>query len=162
MLLRRRRNCWCQVEKSEAKMIHHRQRKGKKDRKELSWRGEMRKERWRKCLLQSQCGIICISHILKSMTHASIKIKIRRRFCLPDHSFLDFVEEAREGDWFPRWSGTDAAGKKASPLELLILGSFRYLGRGFTFDDLEEATGISEEVHRFFSSVHHSWEYNSI
>jgi hypothetical protein len=31
-----------------------------------------------------------------------------------------------------------------------VLGSLRYLGRGWTFDDLEEATGISEEVHRVF------------
>ena len=54
--------------------------------------------------------------------------QIRRRFRLPYHSFLDFVEEAREGDWFPQWSETDATGKKALPLQLLILGSFKYLG----------------------------------
>ena len=35
-------------------------------------------------------------------------------------------------------------------MELLVLGSLRYLGRGWTFDDLEEATGISEESHRVF------------
>jgi hypothetical protein len=39
---------------------------------------------------------------------------------------------------------------KTSPLGLLILGSLRYLGRGFTFDDCEESTAISEEVHRVF------------
>ena len=32
----------------------------------------------------------------------------------------------------------------------MILGAFRYLGRGFTFDDLEEVTAISEEIHRCF------------
>lgn len=72
--------------------------------------------------------------------------KFRRRFRLPYHSWLEFVEDAKEGNWFPRWM----AGKDSSPLELLILGAFRYLGRGWTFDDLEEATGISEEVHRCF------------
>ena len=46
--------------------------------------------------------------------------------------------------------GCDATGKKSSPLELLILGSLRYLGRGWTFDDCEESTAISEEVHRKF------------
>ena len=46
--------------------------------------------------------------------------------------------------------GKDAKGKPSSPLELLILGAFRYLGRGLTFDDLEESTAISEEVHRKF------------
>ena len=40
--------------------------------------------------------------------------------------------------------------QESSPLELLILGAFRYLGRGLTFDDLEESTAISEEVHRNF------------
>ena len=50
------------------------------------------------------------------------------------------MEDAREGNWFPRWMAKDATGKISSPLELLILGSLRYLGRGFTFDDLEEAT----------------------
>jgi hypothetical protein len=30
------------------------------------------------------------------------------------------------------------------------MGTLRYLGRGWTFDDLEESTGISREVHRNF------------
>jgi hypothetical protein len=34
------------------------------------------------------------------------------------------------------------------PLDLLVLESFRYLGRGWTSDDLEDVTGIGEEVHR--------------
>jgi hypothetical protein len=31
-----------------------------------------------------------------------------------------------------------------------MLVALRYLGGGFTFDDMEEATGISEEVHHTF------------
>ena len=77
-------------------------------------------------------------------------IKFRRRFRLPYKQFLLFVDEAKEAKWFPRWTGKDAKGKPSSPLELLILGAFRYLGRGLTFDDLEESTAISEEVHRNF------------
>ena len=76
--------------------------------------------------------------------------KFRRRFRIPYDSYIAFVEEARAKEWFPRWSRPDAMGKACSPLELLILGAFRYLGRGFTFNDLEEATAISEEVHRCF------------
>ena len=76
--------------------------------------------------------------------------KFRRRFRLPYKNFLQFVEDATEGNWFPRWKQSTRAGKDSSPLELLILGAFRYLGRGFTFDDCEESTGISEEVHRVF------------
>ena len=69
--------------------------------------------------------------------------KFRRRFRLPYNSYLEFVEDTHEGDWFPRWTGTDAQGRDSSPLELMILGAFCYLGRGFTFDDSEEATAIS-------------------
>ena len=58
------------------------------------------------------------------------------------------MEDIREGNWFPRCTDKDTIGKDLSPLELLILGAFCYLGRGFTFDDLEEATDISKEVHR--------------
>jgi hypothetical protein len=36
------------------------------------------------------------------------------------------------------------------PLQLLVMGSLWYLGRGLTFDDLEEATYISESSHHFF------------
>jgi hypothetical protein len=32
----------------------------------------------------------------------------------------------------------------------MVLGAFRYLGRGWTFDDIEENTGISQETHRQF------------
>ena len=57
---------------------------------------------------------------------------------------------AREGNWFPCRMGSNFSGANTSPLELLILGSLRYLGRGYMFDDLEECTAISEEVHRVF------------
>jgi hypothetical protein len=35
-------------------------------------------------------------------------------------------------------------------VELLLLGTLRYLGRGLTFDDLEKYRAISEETHRVF------------
>lgn len=34
--------------------------------------------------------------------------------------------------------------------KLLVLGSLRYIGRGWTFDDIVESTCISAEVHRCF------------
>ncbi len=51
---------------------------------------------------------------------------------------------------FDRWCGYKPNNKQSSPIELLVLGSLRYLGRGFTFDDIEENTAISKEVHRTF------------
>jgi hypothetical protein len=67
----------------------------------------------------------------------------RRRFCLPYDQYLAFLADTREEQWFPRWGRWNAT----TPLELLVLGAFRYLGHGFTFDDLEEATAISCETH---------------
>jgi hypothetical protein len=71
----------------------------------------------------------------------------RRRFRLPYDSFLALVQDAKDGKWFPRWDDIHAkGGKKAAPLALLILASLRYLGRGWTFDDLTESTAISISV----------------
>jgi hypothetical protein len=70
--------------------------------------------------------------------------QFRRRFRLPYAQFIQFVSGAKENNWFPRWSKWNSK----SPLELLILGGLRYLGRGWTFDDLKESTMISAEVHQ--------------
>ena len=50
--------------------------------------------------------------------------------------------------------------QKSQLLELncsCLLGSLRCLGRGWTFDDLEEQTAISQEVHRCFFHVFIKW-----
>jgi hypothetical protein len=54
--------------------------------------------------------------------------------------------EASSGGYMKRWKdGATAANKKpAAPLCLLLLCALRYLGRGWTFDDLEESTAISD------------------
>jgi len=82
--------------------------------------------------------------------------KFRRLFRMPYESYLELVEickTKRDEDgvlYFRRWTSKDAVGVESSPLELMLLGALRYLGRGWTFDDVEEATGISEETHRQF------------
>lgn len=78
--------------------------------------------------------------------------KFRRRFRMPYNSFLELLEIAKTSPLFGRWlPGTkNAAGKPCAPIQLLILCSLRYLGRGWTFDDLSESTAISEEVIRVF------------
>lgn len=65
-------------------------------------------------------------------------------------SYLDLLDTIRREDWFPEYDKCDAVGNLPLPVELLVLGCLRYLGRGWTFDDLEESTGISEESHRLF------------
>ena len=81
----------------------------------------------------------------------------KNRFRLTYNMFEGLMTMVKESDCgkncFQRWLGTgDATGKK-SPIELLVLGSLRYLGRGWTFDDLQEITQISRELHRQFFHV---------
>ena len=53
----------------------------------------------------------------------------------------------------------DKFGVEASPLSLFLLGALRYLGRGWTFDDIEEATAMNAEtIGQFF---HKSVKYGS-
>ncbi len=76
--------------------------------------------------------------------------KFRERFRLPYPNFLEFVVSVSESEFFDRWCSYKPNNKQSSPIELLVLGSLRYLGRGFTFDDIEENTAVSKEVHRTF------------
>ena len=63
---------------------------------------------------------------------------------------LELVQQVQSNELFDRWCGSKSNNKKVSPVELLVLGSLRYLGRGWTFDDIEESTAIDKEVHRRF------------
>ena len=72
--------------------------------------------------------------------------KFRQRFRLPYHSFIALLHDITTCDIFHQWN---KASSKV-PIDLLILGSLRYLGRGWVFDDIEEATGINKETHRQF------------
>jgi hypothetical protein len=64
----------------------------------------------------------------------------------------------KESELVNRWiDNYDAIGRECSPIQLLVLGSLRYLGRGWCFDDLEEVTSISEEIHRVFFHVFITW-----
>eukprot|EP00797_Seminavis_robusta_P020115 Sro3065_g343090.1 Plant transposon protein (509) ;mRNA; r:3511-5037 len=76
--------------------------------------------------------------------------KFRRRFRMPYSEWLELLEQCQQDHRFKRWMSKDAVGLQSSPLELMILGALRYLGRGLTFDDLEEYTAINEETHRQF------------
>jgi len=75
----------------------------------------------------------------------------RRRFRLPWETFRKLVIDIREEDWFEgRYEGKTAIGLPGIPIDLYVLGALRYLGRGWTFDDIAESTGVSEESHRVF------------
>eukprot|EP00797_Seminavis_robusta_P021439 Sro3344_g347030.2 (377) ;mRNA; r:5289-6419 len=69
---------------------------------------------------------------------------------MPYPCFVDFLKKVKESGFFSQYQRRNSAKTPPSPIGLLLLGSLRYLGRGHTFDDLEEATAISEETHRRF------------
>jgi hypothetical protein len=77
--------------------------------------------------------------------------KFRRRFRMPYDKYLELLDKVKADPSFESHMGRSGKnGTKSKPIELLLLGSLRYLGRGWTFDDLEENTGIGEETFRRF------------
>ena len=75
----------------------------------------------------------------------------RKRFCLSKAHMFQVVTKLRaDGIWTER---CDAFGRDANPVELLLLGTLRILTRNWTFDDVYEATKISERCHRAFFKV---------
>jgi len=91
-----------------------------------------------------------VSNFLMLEPELSMAKKFRERFRLPYTNFLQLVASVSESKLFDRLCGHKTNNKQASPIELLVLGSLRYLGRGWTFVDVEENTAISKEVHRTF------------
>lgn len=90
--------------------------------------------------------------------------EFRQNFRLPFASYvmlLDLISSDKSEGLFDRWTKAQGDGcyekgesnkknKKVSPIELLLLGSLRYLGRGWTFADMKDVTYISRDVHRSF------------
>jgi len=68
----------------------------------------------------------------------------RRRFRVPFMFITQVIDTVKRDATFSR-AETDATGRPAAPIELLVLGVFRVLGRRWAFDDLYEATFISAE-----------------
>jgi hypothetical protein len=84
------------------------------------------------------------------MEDSSMRAKFRVRFRLPYPNYLDLIEWIRNDPRFSQWCKVKKNKKKSSPIQLLVLGALRYLGRGWTFDDIEEQTAIAKEVHQKF------------
>lgn len=80
--------------------------------------------------------------------------RFRRKFRVPPAEILDLVDLIREDG---RWSeACDASGERSIPLEILVMGGVRVLGRAETFDTIAEMSYVSEPtVQRFF---HHFTE----
>ena len=75
---------------------------------------------------------------------------------MPYHSFLDLVRECEQSPILATWSRLPEFcinKKKGVSIELLVLCALRWLGQGWTIDDLQENTQINVETIRLF--LHH-------
>ncbi|KAL7545812.1 hypothetical protein ACHAWF_016511 [Thalassiosira exigua] len=93
------------------------------------------------------------------LENTKFRSKFRRRFRCSYNSFQKHLEEVKKSDLFKAWAdgACNCRGEESSPIELLLLGALRYIGRGWCFDDLEEQTCISEETHRKFMHIYLFW-----
>lgn len=83
-------------------------------------------------------------------------VLFRLRFRLPHAQFLELNHRLENEALFSRWHDGKVnpwSRVQSTPISLLLLTSLRYLGRGWTFDDLAENTSISEETIRVFFHV---------
>jgi hypothetical protein len=84
-------------------------------------------------------------------------VKLKKAFCLcfrlPSKQYLELVQQVQSNKLYDRWCGSKSNNKKVPTVELLVLGSLRYLGPGWTFNDCEESTAIDKEIHCCFFQV---------
>ena len=75
--------------------------------------------------------------------------KFRLRFWMPYHAFIDLEKECKTSSLFAAWSSKKGYyfynKSKLIPLKLIILCALQHLGRGLTFNNLEEYSGINTE-----------------
>ena len=74
----------------------------------------------------------------------------RLRFRMQYNSFLSLSYDIEHHDSFIKFSSKDCCGQGNTNIKLLILGALRYIGRGWTFDDISEANAISDDTNRVF------------
>ncbi|CAN0148637.1 unnamed protein product, partial [Hapterophycus canaliculatus] len=77
----------------------------------------------------------------------------RRRFRIPFQFFTELIALVKEKRWFPM-RVKDVSGRQCIPVELKVLSSLHFLGRGNFFEDMSQASHMSEAViqasfHRF-------------
>ena len=59
--------------------------------------------------------------------------------------FLELSHDLSNHETFERWTSHDATNRKPRNITIIFLGSLRYIGRVWNFDDIEEATCMSRE-----------------
>ena len=97
---------------------------------------------------ESSWGKLYRSGDLEDPTSRACK-KFRRRWVLPEFSTLqELIRLAHDEMGYSQRETHN--GRRVPPLPLKVLGYLRVVGRGHSFDDVEENTGISETAFRVF------------
>lgn len=151
-------------ERSLIHMMIHKRKKRSMQRKKLRISKRAKLSTLSKTRKKSPIRVRGINGVLKAMnpketfwfrayvqfpntSNVIFNYKFRKRFRMPYSQFIWLLSKVSNHPLFKQWKQLR---QNTHPISLLLLGSLRYLGRGWCFDDLEKATGISEEVHRFF------------
>ena len=67
---------------------------------------------------------------------SSLCAKFQTRFRDPYANYLELLQWIIDDARFARWCGEKINNEMSSPIQLSLLGSMRYLGQGWTFDDI--------------------------
>lgn len=88
-------------------------------------------------------------YVGNELIHHDVELQsqFRNRFRMTYNAYSELVQMCKCSDIFSAWR-RKKNNHRGSIIELLLLGSLRYLGRGWTFDDIEESTAISADTHR--------------
>ena len=65
-----------------------------------------------------------------ALTNSQFVKKLRKRFRMLHWKCEEILECVKQSELFDQWKRQDATGGQASPLQLLVLGSLRHIGRG--------------------------------
>jgi hypothetical protein len=91
-------------------------------------------ETGKKVLLKSQESMWYMMYVSNPLINDDISMhaKFHKRFCIPYMNYLELVDDCTLDYRFQKWCGFKKNNWQASPIELLVLGALRYLGRGLT------------------------------
>ena len=86
----------------------------------------------------------------------------KSRFRLPYELYEQIVEELREMPGYVAENAQNCASRHSIPLEYVLVSVLRVAGRGWCFDDVEEASGIgrstiSSKYHTFVAQYVEDW-----
>jgi hypothetical protein len=139
-------------------------KKGRKEMEEVMLKQEKKKYKPRKTYLKKDPKmsnwwtdyVLDQRGTFSDLDHPNSRL-FAYRFSFSFESVKELIAKIKEHDEHFWKNKNDAAGREASPIELLVLGSLRLLTRNVTLDNLYEQTFISAEVHRCFFKKFMNW-----